>query len=57
MGSLSYAMFDFNISILVPLYRLPYQMSFWATYHSPNDTSQGEFDYDPFVYDVGTMGV
>ncbi|RXW13380.1 hypothetical protein EST38_g12478 [Candolleomyces aberdarensis] len=38
-------------------FRLPYAMSQWGRYGClPNDTAQGEYDYDPFAYDVGMMG-
>ncbi|KAJ3506406.1 hypothetical protein NLJ89_g6886 [Agrocybe chaxingu] len=59
---LSYAIFDFDVSIMVPPevekseFRLPYKMSWCGSYNHPFDTVQGEFDYDPFAYDVGTMG-
>ena len=60
-GLLQYAMFDFDHSILVPPgidqghYRLPYERS-WGTFTRINDTAQGEFDYDPFSFDVGNLG-
>ncbi|KAF8968979.1 kinase-like domain-containing protein [Flammula alnicola] len=62
-GLLLYAVFDFDISIMVPPqvlkeeYRLPYQLSWWGTFNQPHDTAQGEFDYNPFSYDVGMLGV
>ncbi|CAA7268456.1 unnamed protein product [Cyclocybe aegerita] len=61
-GNLSYAIFDFDVSVMVPPdvekseFRLPYKMSWCGSYNHPFDTAQGEFDYDPFAYDVGTMG-
>ncbi|PPR07278.1 hypothetical protein CVT26_012438 [Gymnopilus dilepis] len=61
-GLLSYALFDFDLSIMLPpgsdrtTYRLPYQRS-WGTFNWTMDTAQGEFDFNPFVLDVGTMGV
>ncbi|CAA7265454.1 unnamed protein product [Cyclocybe aegerita] len=61
-GQLKYAMFDFDFSIMFPptidraLCRLPYQKSWEAAWIRPYDTSQGEFDYDPFAFDVGTLG-
>ncbi|CAA7268457.1 unnamed protein product [Cyclocybe aegerita] len=60
-GHLLYALFDFDISIIVPAdikreeYRLPYTMSWWG-WTRPYDTAQGEFDYDPFSFDVGCLG-
>ncbi|RXW20266.1 hypothetical protein EST38_g5587 [Candolleomyces aberdarensis] len=62
-GALQYALFDYNSSVIIPEgsrigeFRLPYAMSDWGRYGSlPNDTRQGEYDYDPFAYDVGMMG-
>jgi hypothetical protein len=37
-------------------YRLPYQESWLGTGFQLHDASQGEFDYDPFAFDVGTLG-
>ena len=54
---------DFDLSLMVPhdvnlkKYRRPYQESFMGSYLQPRDTSQGEFDYNPFVFDVGCLGV
>ena len=59
---LSYAIFDFDYSIMLPpgadrtSYRLPYQRS-WGTFNTTMDTAQGEFDFNPFVLDVGALGV
>ncbi|KAF7771086.1 hypothetical protein Agabi119p4_7060 [Agaricus bisporus var. burnettii] len=36
--------------------RFPYKLSWDGTGWQPRDTSQGEFDYNPFAYDVGTLG-
>lgn len=61
-GMLSYAVFDFDFSVMLPpeadrtKYRLPYQRS-WGTFNYTMDTAQGEFDYNPFVLDVGILGV
>ncbi|KAF8905849.1 hypothetical protein CPB84DRAFT_1771331 [Gymnopilus junonius] len=58
---LSYALFDFDWSIILSAdsdrkeYRLPYKMS-WGTFCRVYDTGQGEFDYNPFVFDVGNLG-
>ncbi|PPQ83767.1 hypothetical protein CVT25_000116 [Psilocybe cyanescens] len=60
--SLCYALFDFDFSVMLPPeinkkeYRLPYDRS-WGSFNISNDTSAGEYDYDPFVFDVGAMGV
>ena len=62
-GRLIYAMFDFNASIMLPPtakkedFRLPYYESWVGTFSFPCDTQQGEFDYNPFVYDVGVLGL
>ncbi|KAF8869760.1 kinase-like domain-containing protein [Gymnopilus junonius] len=59
---LSYAVFDFDFSIMLPpetdktKYRLPYKRS-WGTFNYTNDTTQGEFDFNPFVLDIGALGV
>ena len=61
-GRLIYAMFDFNVSMMLPAtakkedFRLPYYESWVGTYSFPCDTQQGEFDYNLFVYDVGVLG-
>ncbi|KAJ3505858.1 hypothetical protein NLJ89_g7192 [Agrocybe chaxingu] len=61
-GSLLHAIFDFDLSVIAPPdakkseFRLPYDMSWCGSYNQPFDTAQGEFDYDPFAFDVGTMG-
>ena len=61
-GLLSYALIDFDLSIMLPpdvqpgTLKLPRKESWVGTY-GPSDTSQGEFDYDPFAYDVGTLGI
>jgi hypothetical protein len=62
-GELLYALMDFNISIMVPRdikkeeYRRHYRDSFAGSGYYPSDTNQGEFDYNPFACDVGTLGV
>ncbi|KAF8880445.1 kinase-like domain-containing protein [Gymnopilus junonius] len=59
---LSYALFDFDFSMMFPPdmdrthCRLSYDKS-WGTFCMVHDTAQGEFDYDPFIFDVGNMGV
>ena len=62
-GHLVYAITDFDVSIMFPTTvtreqcRLPSKLSWSGGYDQPNDTSQGELDYDPFAYDVGHLGV
>ncbi|PPQ88398.1 hypothetical protein CVT25_011277 [Psilocybe cyanescens] len=59
---LSYAIFDFDHSIKLPPsvnrthFRLPYHRS-WGTINVIPDTRQGEYDFNPFVFDVGALGV
>lgn len=57
-GKLLYALMDFDVSIMVPRdvkkegYRRHYRDSSVGSGYHPHDTSQGEFDYDHFAYDV-----
>ncbi|KAG2006965.1 other/AgaK1 protein kinase [Coprinopsis cinerea AmutBmut pab1-1] len=57
----SYALIDFNYSAIVPdgvepsKFRLPAEKAFDAAYAVP-DTAQGEVDYDPFAWDVCSLG-
>ncbi|KAG6879345.1 hypothetical protein C0992_003387 [Termitomyces sp. T32_za158] len=63
-GKLTYALFDFSHSTMFPETvrinecRLPSKTSF-RTYwvQRPDDTHQGEVDFDPFAFDVGMLGV
>ncbi|OBZ76396.1 Cyclin-dependent kinase 2 [Grifola frondosa] len=58
-----YCLFDYNLSIQFPLgmpienYRSPSTEAFrgWDCYH-PRDVYQGEFEYNPFAFDVGCLG-
>lgn len=60
-GLLSYALFDFDFSIQWPpeadrtTCRLPYYKA-WGSFNLVMDVAQGEFDYNPFVFDVGVLG-
>ncbi|KAG6887084.1 hypothetical protein C0995_001681 [Termitomyces sp. Mi166 len=63
-GKLTYAFCDFDGSTMfspsmsLDECRLPSHVSFntlW--YQVPADTSQGEFDFHPFAFDVGMLGV
>ncbi|KAF8589799.1 hypothetical protein K439DRAFT_1612378 [Ramaria rubella] len=58
-----YALFDFNVSLIFPSQipptdrRLPYFDAYiGSTWLNPDDTEQGEADYDPFLHDVANMG-
>ncbi|RXW23104.1 hypothetical protein EST38_g2731 [Candolleomyces aberdarensis] len=61
-GQLMYAIYDYDLSTIAPEgvkigeFRMPYQMSWWGHFWRPFDTKQGEPDYDPFAFDVGTLG-
>ncbi|KDR82383.1 hypothetical protein GALMADRAFT_237664 [Galerina marginata CBS 339.88] len=61
-GSIFYAVFDFDYSTMLPhgldrtMYRLPYYRS-WGSFNPTMDTAQGELDFNPFVLDVGSLGV
>jgi hypothetical protein len=59
-----YAIFDYNLSVVFPPgtssreRRLPFEMSFnGLAVDRPFDTAQGEFDYDPFAWDVACLGI
>ncbi|KAF8890496.1 kinase-like domain-containing protein [Infundibulicybe gibba] len=55
-----YCLIDFDISLIVPVgtNRLPAELSAAGTpWHHPKDLYQGEWDYDPFAYDVACMGM
>jgi hypothetical protein len=58
-----YAIFDFDLSVILPAGpgtyegRLPFLMSDVGSVDRPYDISQGEFDYDPFAWDVACLGM
>lgn len=60
--SLRYALYDYDFSVMLPPeanrkeFRLPHERS-WGTFNLSNDTAGGEYDYDPFAFDVGALGV
>ncbi|KIJ23923.1 hypothetical protein M422DRAFT_56635 [Sphaerobolus stellatus SS14] len=62
-GRLTYALFDFDLALIIPTSsstqrRLPAWRSFEiVTIESPYDTSQGELDYDPFIFEMGCLGI
>ncbi|KAH0583131.1 hypothetical protein H2248_011017 [Termitomyces sp. 'cryptogamus'] len=63
-GKLTYAFCDFDGSTMFPPSmsldecRLPSHISFNTLYDQvPADTFQGEFDFNPFAFDVGMLGV
>ncbi|KAF7763570.1 hypothetical protein Agabi119p4_8107 [Agaricus bisporus var. burnettii] len=60
--ALQHCLFDFDLSMMLPpdtdrtRCRLPYRESWIGSWSRTHDTSQGEFDYDPFAFDVGMLG-
>jgi hypothetical protein len=61
---LEYALFDFDVSIKfdkdidLKNCRLPYHRSFFGGILAiPPDVKQGELEYNPFVYDMGFLGI
>ncbi|KAH7887245.1 hypothetical protein F5I97DRAFT_1828376 [Phlebopus sp. FC_14] len=62
-GRLSYALIDFDWSYVLPLdskaseTRLPAHESYIWFCSVANDTAQGELDYEPFAFDVGSLGM
>ncbi|KAF9237119.1 hypothetical protein BU15DRAFT_49181 [Melanogaster broomeanus] len=61
-GLLYYALMDFDFSAMFPLdskpleRRLPAKESFIMYCSRARDTEQGELDYDPFAFDVASLG-
>ncbi|KAF9474164.1 hypothetical protein BDN70DRAFT_816162 [Pholiota conissans] len=61
-GKALYALMDFNLSTMVPPdinrkeYRRDYRDSFDGTWPHPYDTAAGEFEYNPFAFDVACLG-
>ncbi|KAF9229858.1 hypothetical protein BU15DRAFT_7863, partial [Melanogaster broomeanus] len=62
-GLLYYALVDFDFSAMFPLdskpseRRLPAKESFIMHCSMARDTEQGELDYDPFAFDVASLGI
>ncbi|KAF9018094.1 kinase-like protein [Hymenopellis radicata] len=62
-GRMKYVLFDFNLALMFPAsathasYRLPRKGGFFASLNAPTDLSQGEYDYEPFAFDVGCLGI
>ncbi|KAF7760600.1 hypothetical protein Agabi119p4_11276 [Agaricus bisporus var. burnettii] len=61
-NDLIHCLFDFDISMMLPAdtdrvrCRLSYRLAWDGSGYQPDDTMQGEFDYNPFAYDVGMLG-
>ncbi|KAF8510408.1 kinase-like domain-containing protein, partial [Hysterangium stoloniferum] len=61
-GSLTYVLCDFDCSMMFSPskprdLRLHSDLSFEIRIIIPDDTSQGELDYDPFVFEMGCLGI
>lgn len=58
-GRLTVAMYDFDLSVILSSahQRLPYQFSWVGIPPHPFDIAQGEYDYDPFAFDVALLGI
>ncbi len=62
-GRMKYALFDFDLAWVLPAStprascRLPRKGGFFASLNAPPDLDQGEYDYDPFAFDVGCLGI
>ncbi|KAF7289417.1 hypothetical protein HMN09_01335200 [Mycena chlorophos] len=61
--SLRYGWIDYGFSVPLPLEiplslcRFSWQASVPGAWDIPYDVSQGEYIYDPFAFDVGTLGI
>ncbi|KIJ56991.1 hypothetical protein M422DRAFT_773713 [Sphaerobolus stellatus SS14] len=61
----TYALFDFDLSLFFPpdiasdprKRRLPFTHFYQFGHPLPNDVAQGELDYDPFVMEMGNLGI
>ncbi|GJJ07952.1 hypothetical protein Clacol_002159 [Clathrus columnatus] len=59
-GQLTYALFDFDLSLMLPSNecRLPASRSFEVlSVPWPYDNFQGELDYDPYKFEMGCLGI
>ncbi|KAF9034969.1 hypothetical protein BDZ89DRAFT_1011715 [Hymenopellis radicata] len=61
-----YGLYDFNLSLMFPnnnaplnsaSYRLPTRGGWFASVKCPPELFQGEYDYNPFAFDVGCLGI
>ena len=59
-----FALFEYNLSMQLsppdqPLakYRRPIGETWVGSPYPPTDADQGEYDYNPFAFDVGCLGV
>ena len=62
-GRLSYAIFDFDLSLMLPSgkplseYRLPIHVCFSGALYKPWGVAEAQLDFNPFAYDVGCLGI
>ena len=62
-GRLLYAIIDFDLALIVPPNadgsngRLPVKEFYIGSPICPDDVAEGQLDYDPFVTDVGLLGM
>ncbi|KAF8910399.1 hypothetical protein CPB85DRAFT_1182406, partial [Mucidula mucida] len=60
--TIDYAWFDFGYSVLLPKMtplesvKLHWRAAYFGTWERPPDVAQGEYEYNPFAYDVGSVG-
>ncbi len=60
---LRYALNDFNVSLIFPPevslrdFRIPSYLSSWGIDDRPYGVLEGEVDFNPFLYDVGCLGI
>ena len=62
---LRYALIDYDCSLLIPPgpttsvknCRIDYRASYYGTFLRPADTAQGEYCYNPFAFDVASLGI
>ncbi|KAJ7065342.1 kinase-like domain-containing protein [Mycena amicta] len=61
--SLRYGWIDFGYSLQLPhdtsltSCRIPWRASLYGPLYVPPDVMQGEYGYNPFAFDVGTLGI
>lgn len=58
-GRLTHVLFDFDLAVILSptVRRLPWQFSWVGAPPFPQDVTQGEYDYDPFAFDVALLGI
>ncbi|KAH8092593.1 hypothetical protein BXZ70DRAFT_950601 [Cristinia sonorae] len=62
-GRIECGMMDFSLAIIAPQtadvksYSLPYGFAWAGSWPQPHDIDQGEFEYNPFAFDVASLGI